>query len=369
MNVLILSITAGYGHHASAHAISQALEDKGVNVKTVDLFKYLSKPLYSTVDKGYLFSTKYTPKPYGRIYAALEKSHSSRRSALSYVVTELVSKKFFKIFEEFNPDIIVCTHVFCAMILDELKNMGKLNQPVIGVLTDYTIHPFWDDIPNIEHIVIGSPLLSQKAKKRGISLDRLLSFGIPIGNKFSDSKPKHEARKLLGIDPDKFTVLYMSGSMGFGHIITSVRSLDALEEDFQILCVCGKNEKALAKLSKMKIRKPCKVYGFVDNVDLMMDAADCIITKPGGLTTTESMHKNLPMILTDPIPGQEVRNGEFFSNCGAAILCSKYYPVDEAVHLLYHNPYRRAQLTDSLSQLALPNASATLVQFILNYPV
>jgi processive 1,2-diacylglycerol beta-glucosyltransferase len=365
LKVLILSVTAGYGHHAAARAVSDALESRGASVLTVDMFKYASKALYDTVDKGYLFSTKYIPKPYGQIYSALEKNRQFRRRTLSMLVTDLIASKFSGFIEDFAPDVIVCSHIFCAMVMDELKSREKLFAPVVSILTDYTFHPFWDDIPRVDYIVTGSEFLGCKAKKKGIEAKRLLPFGIPVNPKFSNKLLREEARAMFGLDPAKFTLLCMSGSMGFGHMVKTMQNLDSMKEDFQILCVCGKNEKIFKRLSKIDFKKDVKIFGFVDNVDQMLDAADCIVTKPGGLTTTECMQKRLPMILTDPIPGQEDRNAEFFVNLGAAVQCSKYFPVDEAVYLLYHSPERMIQMVEALNAISPADPSAKLADFIL----
>ena len=111
--------------------------------------------------------------------------------------------------------------------------------------------------------------------------------------------------------------------MGYGHMVKTMQILDRMKEDLQILCVCGKNEKIFNRLSRISFGKNIKLFGFVDNIDIMMDAADCIVTKPGGLTTTECMQKRLPMILTDPIPGQE-RETPIFRKLGAADAVFRY---------------------------------------------
>jgi processive 1,2-diacylglycerol beta-glucosyltransferase len=366
MKVLILSVTAGFGHNAAANAVSESLKSRGAEVLVVDMFKYASKTHYDTVDKGYLFSTKYIPKPYGQLYSALEKNPTLRRRIISMIVTELITHKFAVFIEDFAPDAIVCTHVFSAMVLDELKARNKLDAPVISILTDYTFHPFWDDLPFIEHIVTGSPLLSRMASKKGIPTEKLLPFGIPIHSKFNTSMSRVDARAKLDIDPNMFTVLYMSGSMGFGHITKHIKNLDNMKEEMQILCVCGNNEKAYNKLKKMDLKKNISIYGFVNNVDLFMDAADCIVTKPGGLTITECVHKKLPMIFSDAIPGQEVRNAEFFVNLGAAQICTRHFSVDDAIYLLYHSPARQVQMSEILSSIAPEDPTGKLASFIEN---
>lgn len=366
MKVLILSVTAGYGHHAAAQAVYHELETRGITVLLVDLFKLVSKTLYDTVDKGYLFSTRYIPRPYGQIYSALEKNRTLRRRTLSLFVTELVANRFSGFIEDFAPDVIVCSHIFCAMVMDELKARDRLDAPVISILTDYTFHPFWDDIPRIEYIVTGSSLLNLKASKKGIEESRLLPFGIPVHGKFRNRTPREEARARLGLDPGRFTLLCIGGSMGHGHMVKTIQSLDKMDEDLQVICVCGNNEKIYLRLSRMRFEKPIKIFGFVNNIDLLMDAADCIITKPGGLTTTECIQKRLPMILVDPIPGQEERNAEFFTNLGAAIRCSRHFPVDEAVFLLLNAPGRLRQMAESLEQIAADDPTAKLADFIID---
>ena len=157
----------------------------------------------------------------------------------------------------------------------------------------------------------------------------------------------------------------MSGSMGYGNMVQSMLRLDNMEDDFQLLCICGRNEKTFEKLSSMTFKKDVRIFGFVDDGDVMMDAADCLITKPGGLSTTESMTKGLPMILVNPIPGQEERNSEFFVNSGAAIRVTKHYPVDEAVYMLYHFPERLDSIKRAMADILPKNATAAITDLIL----
>ena len=135
--------------------------------------------------------------------------------------------------------------------------------------------------------------------------------------------------------------------------------------DFQVLCVCGTNEKSKKILEERQWEKDIYIYGFVDNVDVLMDAADCIITKPGGLTTSELMAKGLPAILVNPIPGQEDRNMEFLVNSGAGIMVTKTFPIDEALSLLMNNRWRLEFLEESVKHLGKPNSTRNLCEFII----
>ena len=366
MRVLIVSVTAGYGHHASAKAVSDRLEHCGARVLTVDLFKYISKLLYDTIDKGYLLSVKYARKPYGQVYSALETNRTLRRLSIANIATDTIANRFLSYIEKFNPDVIVCTHVFPAMIMDELKSRGRLSAVTIGIITDFTVHPFWDDVPNVEYIVVASELLTIRAKKHNIDPSRILPFGIPVQTKFTVSLDKAECRRELGIQEDRNTVLIMGGSMGSGNIEKLVKDMHASGLGLTMLCVCGNNKKLRARLSALEGRLPIKVYGFTDNVDVMMEASDCIVTKPGGLTVTEALCKKLPMILVNPLPGQEERNTEFLLNNGVAMNVTKSFPIGEAVFSMFSNNNRLRSIQEALISVSKPNSTADLCNFILN---
>lgn len=370
MKVLILTVTAGFGHHASAKALEEAFLERGVIAKTIDIYKEINKMLYNTVDKGYLFTTKYTTALYRKSYELADKKKNDENVvSVPQIVGAIYYQKSAKIIEEFAPDAIICTHIFAAQVANQFKRRSKSSIPVAGIVTDYTIHPFWQDVRNIEYIITASEFLTLRALRKGISADKIVPLGIPINPKFSAGGNRAEARKMLGID-DKKTILVMAGSMGYGNIVSIVSRLEDTEGDTQILTVCGNNKNQYRKILKFKLGDPEKyknihVYGFVDNVDVFMDAADCIVTKPGGLTISEAMAKSLPMILTDPIPGQEERNIEFLMNNGAAILATETFPLEEAVYTITNNPSRLKLMRESIESISHKNATRDIVDFIV----
>lgn len=367
MKVLILSNTAGQGHRSTAGAIEEMLSSRGVECRILDTYAYVDPVRYKFIDRGYLMATSRIPVAYGLMYRAAEKL---RKNDSMYTpvnidssVLALKLKKYFD--SEFNPDIIVCTHVFSAQVINVMKAKKWIDIPVIGIVTDYTIHPFWEDVTHIDYIVTASELLTFQAVKRGISEEKILPFGIPINPKFSEHVEKGEARRQLGIDPKKKTLLLMSGSMGYGNITRVLSTVDNMDGDFQVLAVCGNNKNAKSKIDGTKTRKKVYCYGFVNNVDLMMDAADCIVTKPGGLTTSEALAKNLPIVMVNPIPGQEERNVEFMLNNGLAINATKTFPVDEAVYQLFMYPEKLDNMIANIRLVSKPNATKDLSDFIM----
>lgn len=372
MRVLLLSVTAGFGHHATAKAVSDQLKEQGVVTETIDVYEVINRFIKEAIDKGYLFSSKHTKELYRRFYSLAENHGQSYWSGALQplnLVNELGAKKFARCIDDFAPDAIVCTHIFAAQLVDELKQRELVTVPTYGICTDYTLHPFWEDVPRIEYVVIASELLVHRCVQRGISRERLLPLGIPVHQKFNVPIPREEAAAALGIDPARPTILMMGGSMGYANHQKTIERLSEIGWPFQLLVVCGNNKKGLAQLEKLaeEYSGPCDLrpYGFVDNVDVMMSASDCIITKPGGLTVSEALARHLPMLLVDPIPGHEERNVEFLLNNGMALAVTKTFPVDEAVFNLFVSPSRIGNIRSVMATVAHPDATQKLVEHVM----
>lgn len=367
MNILILSVTAGFGHNSTAAALSSGLQAGNATVTVLDIYKYLNEAMYQAIDKGYLISSKYTPGVYRTFYTKLEKKEHSAHNPITMLNTWLAFK-FEKYLEDLKPDVIVCTHIFAARIINELKARSKITVPVIGIITDYTIHPYWESVPQIDYIDIASPLLKYRAVQRGIPAEHIVSFGIPINPKFSNSMTKTEARRELSIPEDRKTILVMCGSMGYGKMNILIRNIVLSGSSYTVLAVCGNNTKQFKKLEHMKNSSSdydnLHIFGFVNNVDIMMDASDCIVTKPGGLTVSEALEKKLPMVLVSPIPGQEERNTEFLLNNGVALNVTDTFDVDEALHYIFHQPERLESMKKSIEFISCRNATKNLSEFI-----
>lgn len=365
MNVLVMSIPTGGGHHSTGKAIVDRIKSLGHNAEMVDVYEYISPALRDSVSKGYIMSTKYAPEIYGYEYNRSEIKGAKRKVQVSRTFNFLVALAFLSYIKDFKPDVIVCTHVMAAQMISSLRKRDKLdkNMKVVGIITDFTIHPFWETV-NVDYYITASELLNNQIIKRGMDISKVRPFGIPIEDKFTQKTDKAQAKKLLGIE-DKRTILIMSGSMGYGSIFKHIKQLDSLEEDFQFIIVCGRNKKMYRRAKAFETRKKKYVYGFTKDVHIMMDASECIITKPGGLTVSESLAKGLPLILFNPIPGQEDRNLEFLLNNGVAQYVTETYPVDDALYQLLNNKAKLSGLSDCISQIGKPDATKDLCDFII----
>ena len=176
---------------------------------------------------------------------------------------------------------------------------------------------------------------------------------------------KLEARKQLKLSPYRNTLLVMSGGMGFGNMEKYILELSRSGMDIQIIVVCGKNKRMYHRINRLEVDMPLHILDYVDNVDVLMSAADGILTKPGGITSSESLAKHLPMIMIDPLPGVEDRNVEFLLNNGAALLVTKTFTITEAVRLLFEYPETKKHLLQGIDMLAKPYATQQLCDFLI----
>lgn len=366
MKVLFLSVPTGGGHHQAAKAICEHLSDKeNVECRILDVAENVNNVVKDMISKGYILSTTVFPKIYGSLYDLLDtKTEDDDYSAIK-LLSSGFKKQLKKYLDEYNPDIIVSTHCFATIILNKIAKKHPIRAKIISIVTDYTVHPWWEQTKSDFYITASEYLSYQAIKKLGTDKN-VLPLGIPVHPKFSKKGDKYEIRKKLNLE-DKFTVLVMMGSMGYGNAATSIiKQLGKLPEDIQIIAVCGKSKRLKSSINRLKTDKKIVTYGFVDNVDELMDASDCIITKPGGLSTSEALAKNLPLILANPIPGQEDRNMEFMLDHGVAISLSDTHPADEAIYLLMHFPHIMERLKDNAMYLAKPDATKNLGEFIID---
>ncbi|MBE6542317.1 MAG: glycosyltransferase [Ruminococcaceae bacterium] len=378
MNFLILSITAGEGHNSTAKAIKSALEAIGDECSILDTYNYISPALAKIISEGYLVVTEKMKGTYKFGYSLAEKRPFESKLQDLFdkdtpaVPLKTVNLAFSSELEEYLEsdtfDAIIYTHPFAGMLLDILKSKGKIQHHTVGILTDFAFHPYWENCTNNDYVIVPDRALIPQARRKGFADKQVLPLGIPINPKFSTSVEKAAAREKLGLAPDTSTLLIMGGSMGYGNIADTVATIDktSFEKDFQMIVVCGNNAdakksvSAYANSSKHKIL----VTGFVDYVSLLMDAADVIITKPGGLTTSESLAKGLPMIIVNPIPGQEERNTEFLLNNGCAMATSKTRSLEECIFQLLTSEVRLDAMRKCIAEIAKPNSTRDAANFI-----
>ena len=367
MKVLILTVTAGEGHNSTAAAIETMLQDRGIDCHVLDTCLKINRGLYDVISKGYLLSTAEFKKTYSFLYSRLEnRKRNSYTPSFTRTAYNMVKKNVQQHIALYAPDVIVYTHVFAGVLLDVMRERGKIDPAIrtVGIVTDFVMHPFWEDVLRTDRVVIPNEMLVPAARRKGFADGQILPSGIPIRPQFATAKPRAEARLELGLDPDKPTILLMSGSMGYGSLVKTMKEIDALPTDLQIISVCGRNQQAKEEIDGLTLSKTVRNFGYTEQVSLLMDAADCIVTKPGGLTTSEALAKNLPLIISNPIPGQEERNTEFLVNNGVAMVVSKTYRLSDAIYQLFYDPARLDSMRHNITLLRKPESTRTLCDLV-----
>ncbi|MBR2460077.1 MAG: glycosyltransferase [Clostridia bacterium] len=366
MKALILTVSTGEGHNSAAKAIETALIQKGVECEKLDVYYYVNKFLGFTISYGYLLSIDAMSAGYASLYNHLEKRKpNSSKLSPTAAVFGLVASKLCDYVKNFDPDVIISTHIFAAIPVEILKSKYNVRARSIGIVTDYTVHPYWEDVKTMDHIVLPTADLGWQCEKKGLATDKQLAFGIPLREDFSKYTDKAEARRRLGLLDDKPVIMVMGGSMGFGDLCENVEQIDKVNKCFQVVVVCGANETAYKKISACKYRHKVLALGYTNEIPLIMDASDCIVTKPGGITVSEALAKNLPLILTKPIPGHEERNKSFLINSGVAMGVSEKASLQELVWLFFSDNDRRRCMTEAVKRMGHADSSEVLANFVV----
>lgn len=366
MKVLLFSVTAGEGHNAVAKAIARSLEGMGAEAHIVDAYRTSGRIMYHTVAGGYILVSSYLKHGYGAVYRMLEhRRGGSYRPSPARLSGRSLAKKFKRIIDEYDPDVVICTHPFAARILDIVKERHGVRAKMLGVVTDFTLHPYWEDALRLDRLIVPCEQLIPLARKKGFSDAQICPLGIPVHPKFTASVDKSEARRILGLDLQLPTLLVMGGSMGYGNMERVLRRLDGIDAAFQIIAVCGNNKRAYTRIKERAWRKPLLPLGFVENIPLLMDASDLIVSKPGGITTSEALTRRLPMVIVSPIPGHEDRNAEFLTETGSAVAATARLSFAEAVRKVISDPALCESMQKSIDTIRKPNATFDLCREIL----
>ena len=338
-NTIIFYATAGIGHKKAAFAVKEAFDENRKSVLIYDVLDYTNKFFKFSYNTVYLFLVKYLPTIWGFFYYILDNPLIYLLvRPLRRLTNQMNSKKLVKFLLKAKPDTVIATHFFPIEVIAHLKKKGILNTRLIAVVTDYKSHTFWLS-KHVDLYLVGAEYTRDDLTKRGIPFEKIRPFGIPCAKSFSEKRDPETIKKNIGLLPGKNTVFVLGGGFGVGPIKSLVRHLDTSDADFQGIVVCGYNKKlynAIAEITKTSKHK-FKVYGFVNNVDELMAASDVLVSKSGGITVTEALNASLPMIVIDPIPGQEMRNYKFLEKNDAALEIRRPKEIADVVAELFNS--------------------------------
>ncbi|MCT4595660.1 MAG: hypothetical protein N4A57_15535 [Anaeromicrobium sp.] len=365
MNILFFTVSAGEGHNKVAKTISNYIDNNFPhnNTKIIDTFHYVNSNLHKIIIETYMKSIKYIPTLYGYVYKKTEENDSSIMDMGDFLNTILLSRKLKKLLKDFNPDVIVCTHPFPSEALSALKKKGQISVPIVNVLTDYTIHPSWIN-SEVDYFVFPCDSFEYELDYWHIPRQKARFFGIPIDNKFHMNEDREKLCNKLSIK-NSFTTLLMGGGLGLGNIKETLDYVLKYNNDMQIIAITGRNESLYKYLTNID-NPNLIVYGFVDNINELMSISDFIITKPGGITVTEALSKELPIIVSYSLPGQEERNTEFILNNSIGMIANSPNSLISCINTLKDNTHKYYELKDNMNKMKKTDSVKNICEFILS---
>ena len=368
MKIIVSHVPAGSGHEKAAEAISGALRRirPDADVSVLNALEGMNPAYQWAFTDGYLDIIHKYPALWGLAYHSLDiKMLSGLAFWLHRTSNAMHGKSLETILLREKPDVFIGTHFFPMEVASSMKQEGKLDAKLITVITDYMPHNVWI-APRIDAYAAGMELTKKELMSRGIPEKKIYVTGIPIDSKFGKKLPRQTVAANLGLDPAQFTLLVVSGGYGTGPVAELVKALGRIKEPMQVIVVCGKNTALRKKLTLLQgFPHKLIVYGFVDNMDELMDAADLLVTKPGGLSCTEAMAKGLPMVLVAPIPGQEARNAVIIERSGAAVLAGPIQKAPPIIEKLRSDPAQLAEMGRKGMASGKPDAAIEIARLAL----
>ena len=370
MKVLILSCNTGGGHNSAAKAIKEIFDEKGHTCDIMDVLAFGGQKASDLVCDAYIEMVKKTPQLFGKIYemgnrvGQFNQEKGGIRSPV-YLVNKLYADALEDFIKLNSYDAVVCVHIFAAEAMTNLKKHGRISIPFFFVATDYYCSPMLEET-RPDKIFIAHKDSTFTFINHGIKPELLLPTGIPVSQKFLSKKDKSQVRKELGLNDNDQVFLLMSGSMGFGDLIDTTRYIfEHGNENTRVIAITGHNEKLYENLkSDFKNESRLILIGFTDKVSDYMDASDVLLTKPGGLSSTEALAKGIAIVHTAPIPGCESENVQFFTEHHLSVCASE--PEDEgrlAVKLM-DDEFLRAQILAAQDNYRCPNSAMKIAEFV-----
>jgi len=362
--VLILSASTGHGHNQAANSLKNELESAGYTVNIAEPLKEEGRVMDLLIDDGYNMLASKLPKMYGTIYKITGHRFINKGVVTFFNLT--LSSTVFQLVEQHKPDLLISTHPLLVNVVSFLKAGGKINSPFIAIVTDYMAHRFYVN-QFVDAYIVGSRYTKDTLTEKGVPDHKIFTYGIPIRKEFR--QPRKKSKDSI------FTLLLMGGSMGIPYIKKCLEKLVQNNHPFRIFVVCGNNQKLKSELEEKYAGavqgKTIKILGFTRNIHELMDESDVIVTKPGGLTVSEAINKNIPIIIPFFIPGQEEENTEILVKAGVAVSVSNITELNDVVSRFCENPALLEEMRLKAQEISRELSPDSIVQLadrlVFNY--
>ena len=365
--ILILSASVGAGHMRAAEAVESALRQTrpDAQVENHDVLEMTNALFRRVYGKFYLDLVNKAPHVLGYFYDLLDQPSGLNPGTdkLRLMLEKLNLKPFLKFLTDQPWDLVINTHFLPAEIIASLRKKGTLNLPQVTATTDFETHRLWVNQP-CERYFTATSEGAQYLQHWGIPGDSTFATGIPIHPVFAVEKDRKACLSKHGLKGDRPVMLQLAGGFGVGPIEKIHQALLAVDVPTDLVVVAGRNEKVKAQLEKLPtpVNHRVKIIGFTKEIDELMNIADLVVSKPGGLTTSETLARGAVMVIVNPIPGQESRNSDYLLESGAAIKANNIGTLAFKINELLEDKPRLARIRENVARIARPRAAFDVVE-------
>ena len=371
LRILVLSASVGAGHLRAAEAVELALRQMlpDATVRNVDVLEMTNRLFKRVYGQFYLDLVNKAPHALGYFYDMLDQPRSpkQRSDKLRLYLEKLNLKSFLKFLNAEPWDLVINTHFLPAEIIASLRHKNELDLPQVTATTDFETHRLWVNQP-CDGYFTATPEGALYLQHWGVPAADTFVTGIPIHPVFSTPKDRATCIAKHGLAADRPIILQLSGGFGVGPIEKIFHGLLGVDQPIQLVTITGRNDKLKDQLSKIKTpdRHKVKVMGFTKEIDELMQTADLVVSKPGGLTTSEVLASGAVMVIVNPIPGQESRNSDYLLENGAAIKANNLATLGYKVNALLKDATRLDQLRANVRRIAKPRSAFDVVEKALD---
>lgn len=368
--ILVLSAAVGAGHLRAAQAVELAIKEAApeATVRNIDVLEFTNATFRRLYARSYLDLVNRAPHVLGYFYDLLDRAPSPRKKGdwLRCAIDKLNVRKLLRFLREEQWDIIVNTHFLPAEIIAGLRRQGALDTPQLTVTTDFETHRLWVNQP-CDHYFTATEEGAVNLAHWGVPAGDITVTGIPIHPAFSRPGARSDCLAKHGLVGDRPVILQLAGGFGVGPVEELFQATLAVELPLELVVVTGRNEVLQQRLQQQAPpdRHRVHVLGFTTQMQELMTAADLVMTKPGGLTTSEALACGVALVVVNPIPGQESRNSDFLLENGAAIKVNNVATLSYKLTKLLRDPERIAELRRSARKLGHPEAASRIAHAAL----
>ncbi len=362
--VMVVSGSAGHGHVMAGRAVEAALRARHPQVEVVhiDAVKKMWSAYEHVYRKGYVALVDKHPNLWRRVYDITNR----KTSTITHAISVLAGASFVRMCRKWHPDAIVCTHFLAPELLAATLRKGKLATQLHAVITDHDTHRVWY-YPEVLRYYVASDLVAARLSLTyGVQEERIQVTGIPVRAAFEREVDPLPVRLTYGLDPTRPTVLFLSGGFAAGPMRKAIVGLWKERRDIQVIAVCGRNERLRRRIASVPRPEGAVLHalGFVDTVRELMAAADVVVAKSGGITTSECMAAGKPMVISGSIPGQEERNADAVVEAGAGVRALTPEEIRWRVIRWLENPEQLREVAAHAQAFGRPDAASRVADLV-----